>query len=73
MSAQCLAEQTYRASDVARLLQIPIARLRQLQALGEWPAPSIIVPGGGRLAERWTASDIAIATAKWNPRGIETR
>lgn len=62
-----VADQTYRVSDVARLLQIPLARLRQLQAAGEFPGPDLVLPGGGRMAERWTASRIAEGYRRFDP------
>lgn len=67
MSAQRTAEQYYTLTDVSRLLQVPVERLRELQALGEFPNPDMLVPGGGRKAERWSATRLSVAAARWDP------
>lgn len=61
-----LAEQTYTFAEVCRLLHIPPARARALQASGELLGADLVIPGGGRKGERWTASRIAVIQAKWS-------
>jgi hypothetical protein len=64
-----VAEQTYTFAELCRLLHIPFDRARILRATGELLGPDVIVPGGGRKAERWTATRIALIQAKWSPSG----
>jgi hypothetical protein len=64
-----VAEQTYTFAEVCRLLHLPPARARALQAIGELLGPDMIVPGGGRKNQRWTASQIALIQARWSPTG----
>jgi len=67
MAAAKLAEQTYTLSELCRLMHLPIERARELQQSGELLGPDIVVPGGGRKGERWTASRIAMIQARWSP------
>lgn len=62
-----VAEQTYTFAELCRILHLPAKRGRELRAAGELPGPDLIVPGGGKKAERWTASRVGFVQAKWNP------
>ena len=64
------AEQTYTFAEVCRLLHLPGSRARELQAQGELLSADIIVPGGGRKAERWSASRVMLIQAKWSAIAI---
>jgi hypothetical protein len=66
ISRSKLAEQTYTFTEVCRLLHVPPARARALQTAGELLGADVMVPGGGRKGERWTASRIAVIQAKWS-------
>lgn len=62
-----VAEQTYTFTDVCRLMHLPAPRARELQAKGELLGPDVIVPGGGRKGERWTASRVSMIQTNWSP------
>lgn len=66
MTRSKVAQQTYTFSELCRLLHVPPTRARELQATGELLGPDIIVPGGGRKGERWSATRIALIQAKWS-------
>ena len=66
MSAARLAEQTYTAADLARLLHVPARRVAQLVAAREIPAPALQIPGGGHKGRRWLARQIEEIYARWD-------
>jgi len=61
-----VAEQTYTFSEVCRLLHLPRSRARELQAAGELAGADVVIPGGGRKAERWTASRVGEILRGWS-------
>jgi len=66
MTRSKVAEQTYTFTEVCKLLHVPPTRARELQATGELLGPDIVVPGGGRKGERWTATRVAMIQHKWS-------
>ena len=62
------AEQLYRLAEVARLLGVPPYRLRELSAAGQFPPAAVVIPGGGHMRCRWTASQLHDLLSSWaNP------
>ena len=61
-----LAEQTYTAADVGRLLHLPPRRVSALIEAKEIPAPALQIPGGGHKGRRWLASQLAEVFARWD-------
>ena len=69
MSPRRLAEQTYTFAEVCRLLHLPPKRARELQQRGELVGADVVIPGGGRKAERWTASRVGEILGNWSVAG----
>lgn len=65
-----VAEQTYTFAELCRILHVPPDRARELQGAGELLGPDVVVPGGGKKAERWTATRIALIQANWSPTSV---
>jgi hypothetical protein len=65
MAPRKLAEQTYTFAEVCRLLHLPAKRARELELRGELAGADVVVPGGGRKAERWTASRVGEILCNW--------
>ena len=61
-----LAEQTYTAADLARLLHLPARRVSALVESREIPAPALQVPGGGHKGRRWLARQVEEIYARWD-------
>lgn len=66
MSAARIAEQTYTAADLGRLLHLPPRRLRALLDAREIPAPALQIPGGGHKGRRWLSRQIEEIYARWD-------
>lgn len=68
------AEQFYRLAEVARLLRVPPYRLRELSAAGQFPPAAVVIPGGGHMRCRWSASQLAAVAQTWaNPLAASNR
>jgi hypothetical protein len=68
------ADQLYRLAEVARLLRLPPYRLRELSAAGKFPPAAVVIPGGGHMRCRWTASQLAEVVEAWaNPLAAGNR
>lgn len=68
-----LAEQTYTAADLGRLLHLPRGRVKALIESSEIPPPALQIPGGGHKGRRWLASQLAEVFARWDVGSVVPR
>lgn len=68
-----MAEQTYTAAEVGRLLHLPPRRVTALIESREIPAPALQIPGGGHKGRRWLASQLQEVFARWDVGSVVAR